>query len=116
MNRKIALFAFNGDPMCFIHVLLNTRDMHDRGCDVRLVIEGSATQLVEPLDKEDHPLHGLFTEVEEKGLIHCVCRACANKMGTLEKAEEMGLPLCGDLAGHPSMGACMEEGYEVIVF
>ena len=25
--KKFALFVFNGDPMCFIHVLLNVLDM-----------------------------------------------------------------------------------------
>jgi hypothetical protein len=28
--KKIALFVFNGDPMCFIHVLLNALDMKER--------------------------------------------------------------------------------------
>ena len=28
---KTVLFVFNGDPMCFIHVLLNALDMHAAG-------------------------------------------------------------------------------------
>ena len=40
--KKFALFVFNGDPMCFIHVLLNALDMRDKGYDARIVIEGSA--------------------------------------------------------------------------
>jgi hypothetical protein len=28
--KKIALFVFNGDPMCFIHVLLNALDMEEK--------------------------------------------------------------------------------------
>jgi hypothetical protein len=116
MSRKIAIFAFNGDPMCFIHVLLNTLDLHDRGHDVRLVVEGSATKLVEPLNELESPLHKLYIEVRSKGLVHCVCRACANKMGTTDSAKEQGLPLCGDMSGHPSMGSYMEEGYEILIF
>ena len=116
MTRKIALFAFNGDPMCFIHVLLNTLDMHRRGYDVRLVIEGSATKLVSPMNDTEHPLNKMYTETKEKGLVHCVCKACANKMGTLDSAMEQGLPVCGDLNGHPSMAGYMEQGYEVLVF
>ena len=27
---KAALFAFNGEPMCFVHVLLNAFDMKDK--------------------------------------------------------------------------------------
>jgi hypothetical protein len=116
MTRKVALFSFNGDPMCFIHVLLNTLDMNRRGYDVRLVIEGSATNLISSLNSNDHPLNKLYQEVKEKELVHCVCKACANKMGTLNSAEDQGLPVCGPMNGHPSMGIYMDDGYEVLIF
>ncbi len=45
MNGKYALFAFNGDPMCFIHVILNTLDLNDRGYKVKVIVEGSACKL-----------------------------------------------------------------------
>ena len=32
--KKVVLFAFNGDFMCFIHVLLNALDMHEKGYEV----------------------------------------------------------------------------------
>ncbi|MFP4067824.1 MAG: hypothetical protein ACLFS5_10045 [Spirochaetaceae bacterium] len=38
--RKFALFAFNGDPMCFVHVLLNALDIKEQGHEVALVVEG----------------------------------------------------------------------------
>ncbi len=37
---KFALFVFNGDPMCFIHVLLNALDMADKQAEVKVIIEG----------------------------------------------------------------------------
>lgn len=116
MPRKVVIFAFNGDPMCFIHVLLNTLDMKRRGYDVKLVIEGSGVKLISPLDAEDHPLNKLYREVKDAGLVECVCKACANKMGTLGSAEEQGLPVCGTMSGHPSMGDYMDDGYEVLIF
>lgn len=42
--KKTALFVFNGDPMCFIHVLLNALDVRKKGCEVKIVVEGSATK------------------------------------------------------------------------
>jgi hypothetical protein len=30
--KKVSLFAFNGEFMCFIHVLLNALDMHANWC------------------------------------------------------------------------------------
>ncbi len=116
MNKRIALFAFNGDPMCFIHVLLNTIDMKDKGYDVALVIEGSATGLIPEISKEEHPLNPLFKKVKETGLIDCVCKACANKMDVLKEVEKENLPLCGPMSGHPSMAEYINRGYDVISF
>lgn len=114
--KKIALFAFNGDPTCFVHVLITALDMNGKGWDVKLVIEGSAAKLVKDLTEPGAPLGRLYAEVKEAGLIDCVCRACSQKMGSLESAEEQHLPVCGDLKGHPSMAAYIEKGYDIITF
>ena len=116
MTKRIALFAFNGDPMCFVHVLLNALDMAERGYDIKVVIEGSATKTVNQLNAPDAQFHQLYVQVKERGLIDCVCRACAAKMGALQGVESQGLPLCGELKGHPSMARYIDEGYDVITF
>ena len=90
---KVALFVFNGDPMCFIHVLLNALDMHTKGVDSRIVVEGAATRLVAELAKTEHPLNGLWEKAKTNGRVEGVCRACSQKMGTLEAAQAQGLAL-----------------------
>jgi hypothetical protein len=114
--KKFALFAFNGDPMCFVHVLLNTLDMEKRGHTVKLVIEGSATKLIPDLAVPGAQFGQLFEEIRNKGLIDCVCNACAEKMGVISSVRELDLPLCAEMKGHPSMARYLEEGYEVITF
>ena len=114
--EKIALFAFNGDPMCFVHVLLNAVDFNDKDYEIKLVIEGSATKLIPELDKENHPLHNLYKQVKEKVLLVGACKACAQKMGTLQAAEAQGLHILDDMAGHPSMENFIEQGYKIITF
>jgi hypothetical protein len=42
--KKIALFAFNRESFCFVNVLLNALDMNEKGYDVKVIIEGSATK------------------------------------------------------------------------
>ena len=39
---KTVLFVFNGDPMCFIHVLLNALDLHGHGHETCIVMEGAS--------------------------------------------------------------------------
>ena len=114
--KKFALFVFNGDPMCFIHVILNALDMKEKGHDGKIVIEGSATKLLPELSKLDNPLHTLWEKVKEAGLVDGVCKACSNKLGTLEVAKEQGLTLLDEMSGHPSMARYRAEGFEIISF
>lgn len=116
MEKKIVLVAFNGDAMCFVHVLLNGVDMHSKGYDVKVVIEGSATKLVEQLSNAAAPFAPLYAQVKQLGLIDCVCMACAAKMGSLEAAQAQKLPLCNEMSGHPSLAAYLDQGYEMITF
>jgi len=112
--RKIAIFAFKGNPICFIHVLLNGIDLHEKGGDVRIVLEGEAPGLVVELRKPENPLYRLYRKAKDLGLIHAVCRACAVKMGSLQAAEEEGLTVADDMSGHVGMAPFIEQSYEII--
>lgn len=114
--KKIALFAFNGDSMCFIHVLLNAIDLKEKGNHVRIILEGSATKLVPDMAGEQSPLFRLYRQAREDDLFEGACKACATKLGVVEAVEQEGLPLLGDMSGHPSMSRYVKEGYEVITF
>ena len=114
--RKIALFVFNGDPMCFIHVLLNALDMKEKAYEVKVIIEGAATKLVPELAKPDNPLHKLWENAKSAGLIDGVCKACSNKMGALDAAKNQNLALLDEMTGHPSMAGYHDAGFEIITF
>jgi hypothetical protein len=114
--KKIALFVFNGDPMCFIHVLLNALDMKAKGYEVKTIIEGAAVKLIRDLAKPEHPLHGLWEKGKSSGVIEGVCRACSHKLGTLQDAVAQGLSLLDDMSGHPSIVEYMDKGFEIITF
>jgi len=114
--KKIALFVFNGDPMCFIHVLLNALDMKAKGDEAKIIIEGASVKLIPELAKSGNPLNGLWKKNLEAGLVEGVCKACSNKLGTLEAAKEQGLTLLDDMSGHPGMSAYRNRGYEIITF
>lgn len=114
--KKIALFVFNGDPMCFIHVLLNAMDMKEKGYEVKVIIEGAATKLMPELAKSDNPLHKLWKNAKSASLVDGVCKACSNKMGTLEAEKDQGLAFLDEMTGHPSMARYHDAGFEVITF
>lgn len=114
--QKKALFVFNGDPMCFIHVLLNALDAAEKKYDIRVIIEGAATKLIPDLEKPENALHQLWKKVKAHDLVDGVCRACSGKVGTIEAAQEQGLTLLDGMSGHPGMAEYWARGYEVIVF
>lgn len=110
------LYAFNGEMMCFVHVLLNTLDMKEKGKQVTIVFEGAAVKLVPELEKTDCPFHGLYIKAKEAGLIDGACKACSSKLGVLDAVQAAGLPLLDDMSGHPSMAAYADKGYTIITF
>jgi hypothetical protein len=114
--QKVALVAFQGKAMCFVHVLLNALDMQQRGLTVKIIIEGMAVKLPPELNQPDHTFHALYVKTKEIGLIEGVCKACSAKMGSLADVQAQGLPLLDEMNGHPSLGRYLAEGYTIITF
>jgi hypothetical protein len=113
--RQITLFAFKDDPLCFMHVLLNALDLHEKGLGGRIVFEGEATKLIPVMAESSHFLHSLYAKVKDQGLVDAVCRACSIKMGVLEAVEKEGLPIAGGMSGHPAMSKYIAAGDEIVV-
>lgn len=113
---KFALFVFNGDPMCIIHVLLNALDMKEKNNEAKIILEGSSVKLIPELVKHGNPLTALWKKCLDAGLVEGVCSACSTRLGTIEAAKEQGLALLDDMAGHPGMVSYRDNGYEIITF
>ena len=112
--QKTVIFAFQGNPMCFIHVLLNSLDMAEQGMEGKIILEGEAVKLVPEMAKPDHFLHKLYTKAKGEGLILGACRVCSNKMGVAEAVAAEGISLVGEMAGHPAMAEYMKQGYTIV--
>ncbi len=113
---KVALVAFQGETMCFVHVLLNSLDIKELGGEAKIIIEGQATKLLEDLNRSEHAFHSLYIKTKEAGLIEGGCRACATKTGSLAEAQAQGLHLLDDMSGHPSLARYLEAGFTIITF
>lgn len=115
-EKKVALFVFRDDSMCFIHVLLNALDMDERGYDISVIMEGEATKLLPGLENEGTPFSRMWGQVKSRNLVAGVCRACSTQMGTSGSAEKQGLTLLDDMSGHPSFAGFRDQGFEIVVF
>ena len=114
--KKVALLAYNGELTCFAHVMLYALDFEKKGYEVKVVIEGAATSLISNLVKPDAPFANLYSQLREKNLLTCICKACSQKMGTLAEAEKQGLAIVGDMQGHPSIESFLSDGFQIISF
>ncbi len=108
---KVAIFAFKGNPMCFVHVLLNALDMESKGMESKIIIEGEAVKLVKDMEESGN---ALYIKAKEKGLIDCICKACSTKLGVHDFNETTGIPMVGDMSGHPSTANYILKGYQII--
>lgn len=108
---KVVFFAFKGELMCFNHVMLNALDMDGKGILVKIVMEGEAVTLIKALEEEKNEL---YLELKEKGIFDCICLACSYKMGVYDYNKTCGIPMNGDMSGHPAMAGYVEAGYQVI--
>lgn len=115
-DPKTVLFAFRGDPLCFIHVLLNSIDMNQRGQEGSIILEGESVTLVAQMAEPGHFLNTLYAKAKSLGLFYGACKACATKLKALEAVEKEGIPLIGEMSGHPAMGEFTSRGYQVITF
>jgi len=109
--KKIAFFAFRGDEMCFMHLVLNALDLNEKGYQVKIIMEGEAVTIIKKLEEGRNPL---YFKAKDLGLFDCICKACSAKLGVLEFNETVGIPLKGDLQGHPAMEEFIKTGYEII--
>lgn len=109
--KKIVFFAFNGEKMCFMHLLLNAVDMHKKGMKVKIVMEGKAVKLIKELEESNNKM---YKKARELNLFDSICKACSAQMGVLEYNEKTGIPMSGELNGHPPMYPYINEGYEII--
>jgi hypothetical protein len=113
---KYVLFAFEGEMLCFAHVLINALDMAERGHETRVVFEGASINLLPELTDSGNQFHGLYDKAKDRGLIAGACKACSAKLGKTEAVQAEGLPLLAEAMGHPSMAAWREQGFEVLTF
>jgi hypothetical protein len=114
MTRKVAIFILSGDAACFGHALLKALEYYENGDEVKVIIEGPATNLIRELADPEKPFALTYSNVKKLGLIDCVCNTCSAQLGALKSAEEQGLLVCSRELEHPSRSRYIDSGYEVI--
>lgn len=108
--EKQLFVVFSDNKSVFTHLLLNILDLNAKGYDVGVIFESSGCKLIDSYKEKDK-----FKMLKEKGLIFAICEVCAKAMGVLESAKEQGLPINGELHGHPPLEKWIREDYHIMI-
>lgn len=113
---RVLLMSRSYEDSAMLHLLLNALDMHEKGFEVKIMFEEAATKYVVELNADQKPFSGFYKKARELKLIAAVCQGCAKMTGSLEAAKEQGLPVVGDMKGHPSLAEYLKEGYQILIY
>jgi hypothetical protein len=101
------------------NALATTLDFKNRKQEVLLVFEGTGTRWAAELVKPTHPVHALYSAVEDK--VAGVSHGCSVFFGAKADAAASGFKLIGDnpvpgTDGLPSLAQYAADGYRLLTF
>lgn len=100
------------------HSLLYSRELKEKGHDVRLIFDGASTQWLakwaEPQDEDDKRMGGFFDQIKDTGVVYIVCDFCSGAFGVRQKLVDGGEPLATEYMNHPSVAKLVEDGYQLV--
>ncbi|PWI46927.1 hypothetical protein CEE45_14410 [Candidatus Heimdallarchaeota archaeon B3_Heim] len=110
--RKQLFVLFNFNKGIFTHILLNVLDLAEKGYEAGVIFESEACKFVKEFEGKKFKK---FEQVKEKKLIYAVCEVCAKSMNALDSARRQGLPINGELSGHPPLRSWIKLDYDVML-
>ncbi len=110
-SNKIAIFAFRGEGPCFLHAILNAKDMRDKGFESVVIMEGGSVKLIKPI------LDGSFPVPLErvKQVVDCACLGCSKMFKVDGLIDDAGIRLEGGMSNHVSIADYILKGFKIIV-
>jgi hypothetical protein len=121
MRRKLLFLVFTDEPCKQTHAFLYALDLHKKGYDVRLIVEGHATRSFAKLDDPSCTFAKVFAEANGLGIVAGACktasRGCGSQDSSVEKTvSAQSVALLDDMDGHAGIEPFIRDGYEVLVF
>lgn len=96
-----------------VNAMEATKEFHDAGDDVELILDGAGVQWVPELEDESHDYHHLYAAVREEV---SVCDYCSSAFDVDTAVDDAGLERLGEYDGHPSIRSLVADGYEIVTF
>lgn len=120
MQRKILFVVFAEDVCRQLHAFLYALDLHRKGYQTRIIVEGMATRLLAGLEQAPLGLQKAVNDAKTAGLIAGACQqACmgcgsAEDRNIVDAIKARGITFLHDLENHASIEPFLHDGYEVV--
>lgn len=120
MPRKILFVVFAEDVCRQLHAFMYANDLHRKGYQTRIIVEGMATRLLADLEQAPHRLQKAVADAKAAGLIAGACLQASSGCGSAEDRDIVdaikahGVVLLDDLDNHASIEPFIRDGYEII--
>ena len=112
---KYMFLATDDNKMQLYHLLLNAINFKENGREVAIVLECASPKLLIGIVDGSIKLP-VFDKAMELGFIDHACKACTAAFDATEAAENLGVPLKGELKGHSNLLKFVEAGYSTLTF
>ena len=124
MQRKILFIVFAEDVCRQLHAFMYANDLHSKGYQTKVIVEGMATRLLSDLDKAPTRLQKAVADAKASGLIAGACLQASSGCGSpedhnkdhniVDAIQAQGIGFLSDLDNHAGIEPFLREGYEVI--
>ncbi|MHA2600970.1 MAG: hypothetical protein AM324_002425 [Candidatus Thorarchaeota archaeon SMTZ1-83] len=112
---KYMFLATDDNKMQLYHLLLNAINFHENGHEVAAVLECASPKLLIGIADGTIRLP-VFDKAMELEVIDHACKACSSVFEATEAAEQLGVPIKGELKGHSDLLRFADAGYSILTF
>ena len=112
---KYLFLATDDNKMQLFHLLINAVNFHEKGNDVAVILECGSPKLLIGIADGSIKMP-IFAKAMELGIIDSACKACTAVFSATEAAQNLGVPLKGELQGHSDLLSFAQQGYSIITF
>lgn len=120
-TRKLLFILFSDDPCRQNHALMYALDLHRKGYQVRLLLEGLATKMIGDVATGESRTAQLLRDALEAGIVAGACARAAAGCASQDPSRDVadlarahGIELLSQMDGHASIEPLVRSGYEII--
>jgi hypothetical protein len=120
-KRKLLFLLFSDDACRQNHALMYGIDLYQKGHEVKILIEGQATRVLNEITDPDSHTGELLRQAHKIGIVAGTCARASSGCSSNDPARNVaeiarahGIDLLSDMDGHAGIESFVHDGYEIV--